>query len=146
MIRAFIAVAALGISIQAAVPQNLDVIKVRMQTMKETGAAAGTVAKMLKGETPFNLARARASLQTIIDASAKMPALFPDNSKSGGDTKALAELWDNKPDVIARYAKLGQDATGALAAIKDQASLGASMPAVFMNCGGCHEKYRVSGT
>ena len=38
----------------------------------------------------------------------------------------------------------GQDATDALAVIKDQASFAADFPAIFKNCGGCHEKYRAS--
>ena len=119
MIRNVIAVAALRASIQAAVPQNLDVIKARKQT-NETGPAAGTVAKTLKGEAPFNLAGAKASLRTIVDAFAKMTALFPDDSKTEDGARAQPELWENRPDLVARYAKLGQDATRALAAIKDQ--------------------------
>ena len=99
---------------------------------------------MLKGEAPFDLAAVQASLKTMVDAAAKMPALFPDDSKTGGDTRALPAIWADKADLNARYAKLGQDATNALAAIKDQASFAATMPPIFKNCGGCHEKYRAS--
>ena len=81
---------------------------------------------------------------SMVDAAAKMPALFPDDSKTGGDTRALPAIWADKADLNARYAKLGQDATNALAAIKDQASFAATMPPIFKNCGGCHEKYRAS--
>jgi cytochrome c556 len=63
--------------------------------------------------------------------------------QDGGETKALPPTWGDKPDLDARYAKLGQDATAALATIKDQASF-AAMPAISKNCGGCHEKYRAS--
>ena len=144
MIRILIAAAALAVGIQAAVPQNLDVIKERKQIMKQTGAAAGAAGKMLKGETPFDLASAQASLKTMVDAAAKMPALFPDDSKTGGDTRALPAIWADKADLNARYVKLGEDATSALAAIKDQASFAATMPPIFKDCGGCHEKYRAS--
>jgi cytochrome c556 len=144
MIRVVIAVAALMVSIQAAVPQNLDVIKERQQTMKRTGAAAGSAAKMLKGDAPFDLASAQAALKTFVDTAAKMPTLFPDDSKTGGDTKALPAIWNNKADLNARFAKFGQDAATALAATKDKASFAAATPAIFKNCGGCHEKYRAS--
>jgi cytochrome c556 len=144
MIRILVVAVALTVGIQAAVPQNLDVIKERKQTMKQTGAAAGSAAKMLKGEAPFDLAAVQASLKTMVDAAAKMPALFPDDSKTGGDTRALPAIWADKADLNARYAKLGQDATNALTAIKDQASFAATMPPIFKNCGGCHEKYRAS--
>jgi cytochrome c556 len=142
MIRILMVAGALVISAQAAVPQNLDVIKLRQQTMKDTGAAAGNVAKMLKGQAAFDLAVVRASLNTLIDTGKKMPGLFPEDSKTGNNTKALPEIWANKGDVDARFAKLGQDATDALATIKDQASFTANFPPIFKNCGGCHEKYR----
>ena len=80
----------------------------------------------------------------MVEAAAKMPTLFPDDSKTGGDTKALPAIWSDKADLTARYAyaKLGQDTTAALATIKDQASFAAAMPGIFKNYGGCHEKYR----
>ena len=113
--------------------------------MKDNGAAAGAAAKMLKGEAPFDLATVQASLNTFIKASKKMPSLFPDDSKTGGETRALPAFWADKVDVDARFCKIraGCDRT-ALATIKDQASFAAAMPAVFKNCGGCHEKYRAS--
>lgn len=144
MIRVFIALGVLAVGVQAALSQNLDVIKERKQTMKETGAAAGVAIKILKNQAPFDLAAVQASLNTFMSAAKKMPTLFPDDAKTGGDTKALPEIWANKADVDARYAKFGQDAADALAAIKDQASFTASFPAVLKNCGACHEKYRAS--
>ncbi len=144
MIRILIAVGVLAVTVQAAVPQNLDVIKERKQTMKDNGAAAGAAVKMLKGQTPFDLAAAQASLNAFINTAKKMPSLFPDDSKTGGETKALPEIWANKANVNARFAKFGQDAADALAAIKDQTTFAASFPPVLKNCGGCHEKYRAS--
>jgi cytochrome c556 len=82
----------------------------------------------------------QASLKTMVEAAAKMPTLFLEDSKTGDDTKALPAIWSDKADLTARYAKLGQDATAALATIKDQASFFAAMPGIFKNCGGCHEK------
>jgi cytochrome c556 len=143
MIRILIAASALVLGVQAAIPQNVDVIKERKQTMKDNGAATGSAVKMLKGQTPFDLAGVQASLNTYIASAKKMPGLFPDDSKTG-DTKALPEIWANKSDVDARFAKLGQDAADALAAIKDQASFTATFPSVLKNCGGCHEKYRAA--
>jgi cytochrome c556 len=96
---------------------------------------------MLKG-APFDLAATQASLKTFEDVAAKMPALFPDDSKTGGGTGALPSIWENKPDFEARFDKFGKDAAAALAAVSDQASFKANVPKIFQNCGGCHEKYR----
>jgi cytochrome c556 len=144
LIRILIIAVALVIGVQAVGAQNLDVIKERKQATKQAGGAAGSAGKMLKGEAPFDLAIVQASLKTLADVAAKMPSLFPADSKTGGETRALPAVWDNKADLDARYAKLGQDATNALATIKDQASFAAAMPPIFKNCGGCHEKYRAS--
>ena len=143
MICTLIATAAFVASIQTALPQNLDVIKQRQNLMKQNGDAAGAAAKMLKGETPFDLAAAQAALKTMVDVAAKMPDLFPDDSKTGDKTTVLPAIWTNKADFNARFAKFGSDASAVLAQTKDKASFGAAMPAVFKNCGGCHEKYRV---
>ncbi|MGD0719453.1 MAG: cytochrome c [Roseiarcus sp.] len=142
MNRILIVAAALAIGVQAAAPQNTDVIKERRDTMKQAGGAVGPALKMMKGETPFDLGTAQASLRTIIAVAAKMPSLFPDDSRTGGDTRALPAVWESKADVEARYFKLGQDATAALATVKDKESFGPAFQAVLKNCGGCHEKYR----
>ena len=64
--------------------------------------------------------------------------------QDGGETKALPVIWSDEADLNARYAKLDQDATAALATIKDQMNFVAAMPAIFKNCGGGHERFRSS--
>src|SRR5438132_4718316 len=120
MIRTLIVTAALLAGVQAALPQNLDVIKQRKETMKHNGDAAGAAVKMLKGEVPFDLAAAQAALKTMVDTAAKMPDLFPDDSKTGGKTTVLPVIWTNKADFNARFAKFGSDASAALATVKDK--------------------------
>ena len=124
-----------------AVLADADVIAQRRALMKSNGDAAKTLAGMLKG-APFDLAAVQASLKTFADVSAKMPALFPENSKTGGGTAALPAIWENKSDFSARFAAFGKDAAAAQAAVADEASFKANVPTVFQNCGGCHEKYR----
>jgi cytochrome c556 len=117
-----------------------DAIKARRDLMKANGDASKPIVGMLKG-APFDLAVVQASLKTYANAAEKMPALFPDDSKTG-DTHALPAIWENKADVDARFKKFGEDVAAAEAAIKDQASFKANISTVLKNCGGCHEKYR----
>lgn len=124
-----------------AVLADADVIAQRRALMKSNGDSAKTLGGMLKG-APFNLAAAQASLKTFVDVAAKMPAMFPENSKTGGGTAALPAIWENKSDFNARFAAFGKDAAAAQAAVADEASFKANVPKVFQNCGGCHEKYR----
>jgi cytochrome c556 len=124
-----------------AVSADGDAIAQRQALMKANGKAAKAMADMLKG-APFDLAAVQAGLKSFADAATKAPALFPDDSKTGGDTEALPAIWENKADVNARFAKLAKDAADAMTAITDEASFKANAPALFKNCGGCHENYR----
>src|SRR5205807_10457212 len=92
----------------------------RQQLMKGQGAAFKEPAAMFKGDAPFDLAKVQASLKSLQPSAAKGPSLFPDDSKTGGDTAALPAIWEKKADFDATFAKLGADATAALANIKDE--------------------------
>jgi len=142
MIRWPIVAMALTASMEIALAASgAEAIKERRALMKANGEASKPIVPMLKGTAPFDLATVQKALKTYGDAAAKMPALFPPDSKTG-DTNALPAIWDNMDDVKARFAKLGKDVDAALATVKDDASFKAVMPDFFKNCGGCHEKYR----
>jgi len=142
MLCAAAAVAFVSIATTAVVAQQ-DPIAARKALMKETGGATAAVVKMVKGESPFDLAAAQKSMQTYQDVAAKMPTLFPDNSKSGGETTAAPAIWEKMDDFKARFAKFGADAKAAQGSVKDLESLKAAVGVVTQNCGGCHEIYRV---
>lgn len=139
LIIAAAAFAALGVGAAFA---QADVIKQRQEAMKATGAATGLAGKMLKGEEKFDLAKVQAGLRTYVDVAKKSPALFPDNSRTGGDTAALPAVWEKKAEFNAKFEAWGKESEAALAAIKDEASFKATMPNVMKNCGGCHETFR----
>jgi cytochrome c556 len=142
IIRTVLAGAALAIGITAIVAQE-DVIKARKALMKENGDQAKVGAGMAKGEQPFDLAKAKAIFAAYQDAAAKMPNLFPENSKTGGDTEALPKVWESMDDFKAKFVKFGQDAKEAEGSVKDLDSFKAAFGTVQKNCGGCHESYRV---
>ena len=132
---------AVALSVGFAAAAGSDAIKERRALMKANGDATKPLVPMMKGQAPFDLAAVQKALKTYMNAAEKMPALFPDDSKTG-DTHALPAIWENKPDVDARFKKLGEDAKAALDKVKDGASFKAIMPSFYKNCGGCHEKYR----
>ena len=146
MIRAFFAVTVIALGVGVALAQQ-DPIKARRALMKANGDEAKVGAAMAKGEAPFDLAKARKMFSTFEDAAAKAPSLFPDNSKSGGDTAAKAEIWENIDDFKARLVKLGTDAKAAMESVTDLDTFKAAFGSIGKNdCGGCHEKYRVKKT
>jgi cytochrome c556 len=141
IIRTVLAVAALAVGVSAVVAQQ-DPIEARKALMKANGQQAGIGGKMAKGEEPFALDKAKKIFSTYADSAAKAPALFPDNSKTGGDTRSLPAIWEKKEDFNAKLAKFGSDAKAAEAKVTDLDTFKAEYAEVQKNCGGCHQPYR----
>jgi cytochrome c556 len=113
-------------------------IATRKALMKTNGDQAKIGASMAKGETPFDIEKARKIFAAFEEAATKAPSLFPDNSKTGGDTAADPKIWENIDDFKARLAKLGTDAKDAAAKVSDLDSFKAAFGAIGKNdCGSC---------
>lgn len=142
MIRIVLAVATVAFAITAVVAQS-DPIAARKALMKANGDQAKIGAAMAKGESPFDAAKVATIFTTFADSAPKMPSLFPDNSRTGGDTAALPAIWENKADFDAKMAQFGKNSNAAKTEIKDADTFKAKWGAFTKdNCGGCHEKYR----
>jgi cytochrome c556 len=139
--RVILAVAALVIAASLAAAQS-NPIAARKALMKANGEQAKIGAAVAKGEAPFDADKVQTIFATFMEAAEKAPALFPDNSKTGGKTEALPAIWKNKRDFEARFAKFGADAKAAQADVKDLAAFKAIWSGLIRNnCTGCHEKY-----
>ena len=82
------------------------------------------------------------ALAAYAAGSKELVTLFPDDSKTGGDTAALPGIWTDKAKFTGIYDKLAADSTAAAAAIKDEASMKANFPKVLGNCKACHDDFR----
>lgn len=141
MKRILLAIGAVAIGVTAVAAQ--DAIATRKQLMKENGREARIGSAMVKGEAPFDLAKAKAVFAAYADAADKMGTLFPADSKTGGETTASPKIWEAKADFDAKLKKFGDEAKAAGAATKDLDSFKANFGTVMRNCGGCHETYRI---
>ena len=139
--RTMLITAAAAIAISGAYAQSAAIAK-RKDILKGVGDATKPVAAMLKGEAPFDNAKAQKALATYASAAKELKGLFPADSKTGGDTAALPKIWDEKAKFDAIFDKLAADATAAAGAIKDEASLKANFGKVLGNCKACHDDYR----
>jgi cytochrome c556 len=142
MIRTVFAAAVLAVGVTAVAAQS-DPIAARKALMKANGDQAKIAGAMVRGEAPFDLAKAKTALASFEEAGEKAPALFPDNSKTGGDTAALPKIWEDKADFDARLTKFAADAKAAQGTVTDLDSFKAAMGTIGKQCGGCHELYRV---
>ena len=141
MIRTLLAVGAVALGITAVAAQS-DPIAARKALMKANGDQSKVATDMLEAKQPFNLDAAKKVFATFAEAGEKAPVLFPDNSKTGGDTAALPTIWEDKADFTARLAKFASEAKAAGAATKDFDSFKVQITEVRKNCGGCHQTYR----
>lgn len=141
MLRVILSVAVLVLAAGLAGAQS-NPIAARKALMKANGEQAKIGAAIAKGEAPFDTEKVQTIFATFMEAAEKAPALFPDNSKTGGKTEALPAIWKNKSDFEARLAKFGADAKAAQAEVKDLATFKAMWSGLIRkNCTGCHEKY-----
>jgi cytochrome c556 len=139
MIRNVLAVAVLALGATALVAQT-DPIAARKAVMKANGDQSKIATDMLEGKAPFSLDAAKKVFATFADA--EKVKLFPDNSKTGGDTAALPAIWENKADFDAKLAKFVADAKAAGPATTNADTFKVQVTEVRKNCGGCHQNYR----
>lgn len=137
LVGALVGAAGVGI----AIGQD-DPIAARQALMKSNGAQAGALNGMVKGDTPFDAAAAKAAFETIAQNMATFPTLFPAGSDTG-NTKASPAIWTDMAGFQAAAAKLATDATAAAASVNTLEDLQASFATIGGDCGACHQKYRL---
>jgi cytochrome c556 len=142
MLRIIWVLAAIALGVTAVTAQS-DPIAARQELMKANGRQAKLGSNMAKGEAPFDVAKAKEIFATFMDAANKMPNLFPENSKTGGETAAAPEIWQHMDDVKARFGKFAADSKAAQESVTDLDSFKAAFRTVGQNCQECHERYRL---
>jgi cytochrome c556 len=136
--------AVLMLGVTAAAAQSCDdVITKRQDLMKASGAAGKTGSSMMKGETPFDLAKAQEVLAAFAEDAKEMPTLFPDCSKTGDHTTAAPAIWDKADDFKAAVTKFAADVKAAQDNTKDLDTFKTNFQTIGKNCGTCHQAFRV---
>ena len=134
---------ALGLAVGvSAVLAQANPISERRDTMKAVGAATRDGAAIAKGEVAFDAAKAQAIFKTYADAAKKMPTLFPDSSKTGGETTAAPKIWEDQAGFKAAFVKFEADAAAG-ASVTNLDAFRTAFGAATKNCGTCHEVFRI---
>ena len=128
-----------------AVIAQSDPISTRKALMKENNENAKLAVAMMRGQAPFDMAKVDAAFAQWTTTAERLPGLFPENSKSGQDTRAAPKIWMTKADFDAKAAEFGK----AVAENRDKAKssvdgLRAAIPTVGNACDNCHKDYRLS--
>lgn len=142
MIRPILAAAAL-IAVTGAVIAQSDPISTRRDVMKGVGTATRTGTQMVKGEVPFDLAKAQEVLRIYAAAADGYHNNFPEGSRTGGQTTAAPAIWENQADFRARFDAWAADIKQAASQTKDLESFRAAFGPVTKACAACHNTYRI---
>ncbi|WP_279482624.1 cytochrome c [Aureimonas sp. SK2] len=135
--------AALLAPLLPATAQNTDVIAERQQLMKNNAAAARAANALIKGEQPYDAAKATEILTTLNTDAQKFGTLFPEDSKTGGKTEAAAAIWEKPAEFEAANAKFVADTQAALdAKPADVEAFKTAFAGVAANCQSCHQQFR----
>ena len=108
----------------------------------------GVLNRMVKGEVPYDQAKASEALAKLADVAPKIPQAFPASSKgkTSPDTRysASPKVWDNRADFeeyASNLAKTIADSRGKVAEFSKE--LKAAYPEINDACNGCHQDYRL---
>lgn len=135
---------AIGASATPAGAQATNHVEARKALMKQNGKDTKAGAEMLKGEAPFDAAKAQTIFSDMNAVAMAFGKHFPADSKTGSKTEASPDIWTKPAEFKAALAKFQKDTAAAVAA-KPQ-TLDAFKPqfvAVTSNCKSCHEAFRV---
>jgi len=128
-----------------AVIAQQDPVTTRENLMKQNNSHAKTMVQMMRGQVSFDANKVDAAFAHWAYTAQKLPALFPEDSKTGGDNRASPKIWLNKKDFDAKATALAKSvAENRNKAIASLDGLKAAIPAVGNACDNCHEDYRLS--
>jgi cytochrome c556 len=136
---------ALGVGLTVAYAASPDdKIKARQAEMKGNGKAIGELAKIYKGEAPFDAAVVKAQLDAIgqgYETGVKAGAWDPDSAKGTVETWAKPEIWTDT-EGFKKVSEAFGAAMGPVGAATDLATFKPAFEQLGGGCKGCHDKFR----
>ena len=142
--KLFVIFGILIIGVTAAAAQSCEKpIADRQALMKKSGSMAKIGSAMIKGTTPFDLAKVKEIFAAFANDAGQMSNLFPECSKTGHKTTASPAIWEKPDDFKAAITKFIADIKAAQESTKDLDGLKASFQTIGKDCNNCHQTFRV---
>ena len=146
MMRIVVVAGALLLGTGAVMAQQ-DVAIQQQNLMKSQGRAMYVViAKMVKGETPYDQAAIDAAITQIEQDVGKIAVVFTPNPKedvANATFGSSQKIWQNKADFDAKIIPVAKAVADVKGKVKDAASLKVAFDSINAKCTDCHETYRV---
>jgi len=141
--RTILVIFAVGAGVMIALAQQ-NPVTMREDLMKQNNKQAVVVVKMVRGQQPFDAAAVDAAFAQWAATAQKLPDLFPENSKTGGDNRASPRIWLNRKDFDGKATAFAKAVADNRAKAKSSlVGLRAAIPAIARACDNCHEDYRL---
>jgi len=121
-----------------------DPVATRQNLMKSNGAAVRMLTQMVRGEQPYDAAKAEIAMRSIHAVAAGFRFHFPEGS-TGGNTAAAPRIWEDKAGWQAANEKFEADSFAAIGPSGQGADqLRTAFQTVAGNCQSCHQNYRIN--
>lgn len=121
-------------------------VKARQGQFRIMAINLGILGGMAKGQTAYDAAAAQAAADSIVGITmVNQPPLWKEgtDSMSIDGTRAMPGIWDNIPDVLAKWAALGTAAAELQqVAGTGKDAIGPMLGKVGGACKACHDTYR----
>ena len=118
-------------------------VKTREKLMEANGRDAKAGGQMLKGEVPFDAAKAQAIFASMHAVAGKFGNYFPAGSLTE-KSEAAPAIWSKPAEFKVALAKFEKDTGAAMAAkVTTKEAFGQQFGAVTANCKSCHEVFRI---
>jgi len=141
------ALAAMGVSATVAIAQDLPAsVQARKGQFQIMALNVGVLGNMARGNAEYDAATASAAASNLVAVSMLDQSFHwpegTDNMTIDG-TRALPAIWENLPDVVAKWQAFGAAATGLSAeAGNGLEAMRTALGPVGGTCGACHDAYR----
>jgi cytochrome c556 len=141
-------IAVTGATIAAAQDDLPFPVQARQGQFTMLGLNMGVLVAMARGEREYDAELAQAAADNVvtisnIDQSFHWPEGTDNMSLVG--TLALPEIWDNLPDVLAKWEAFGAAAEGLAEVAGDgREAMAAQIGPTFDSCNACHDRYQAS--
>ena len=143
MIRILFAISVVTFGTTMVLAQNLAPIKERQEIMKKSDEDLKLLSRMMRDEVPYDAAKVSAAYASMETSYKKAQGLFPDDSKTGENTRASPKVWENRADFDAKLAAFIKVAGDAKGKATRAAGFKEIHPAVIKGCDNCHADYRM---
>ena len=143
--RTVLVLGAIAIGVTAAVAQQ-EAVKARKDVMGGIAKSYyGVLARMNRGQAPYDQAAATAALNLVAAESQKVATVFTPNvmPATQSDYDASPKIWQNKADFDAKAAAFVKAVADNKDTVKNLDTFKVAFQNISKACDACHETYRV---